>query len=547
MREIKRRFPAKAASVVALTAMCAAAPGLAQDITSKQLVDLIEQQNARIKQLEEQLKKLSTDMHAAKPAVSPAPAPVAAAQAAPSSGGGLKIGKANFSLAGSWLEGVAAYRAHSEMASASGSTVNTVWPNSGLYRSSEFRTDVRGTRLSLTATSDPFGEDELLRGRLQFDWANLASGTGQNNGNWTARLRQAWFTWDKNRAGWHFLAGQNWSLMTPGGNLIAADGGPGSDMGWSMRPGSENVFQQLDAFLPGYIGTRQPQFRVVKDLAPGSAIGVSIENQVATWGGTTAGLTTGALSPIGSGSGSTGSTLPPNGSLSTYSANGYVNTSPLGNAPQVVVKASYQPSSRTLFEAYGVVRNYRNVPSSVTGPSETGTVWSGAGGASTYLKLIPTKLDLSLSASYGSIGGMDSSGAIPDVTTDRNGKPVPVMTFATWTGLFAYPSKDLTLLSYLGYTKGNAAGVSGTNSGYGNPANLNTGCYVLGGVCSGNIDRAMAGELAAIWRVYNGTYGRVEVQPQLTYVYESRFKDNNGIRPSVSNWIFNTAVRYFPF
>jgi hypothetical protein len=62
-------------------------------------------------------------------------------------------------------------------------------------------------------------------------------------------------------------------------------------------------------------------------------------------------------------------------------------------------------------------------------------------GSGHYFKVVQKTMDMSLSASYGSIGGAGSSGAIPDVTTDRNGKPVAVRDRAAWVGLFADPSK----------------------------------------------------------------------------------------------------------
>jgi hypothetical protein len=520
------------ALLVGANAVGISAPALAQSTTpnTQELLDRLEKQNEQIRQIQDQLKK----------------EPSKGSVQSPSPPGTVRFGKANVSLSGSWFEGVMAYRRHNELSSASGSTVNTPFPSAATYDSTEFRTDARGTRLNLTVSSDPFGDGQQLKGRLQFDWANAANGTGQNNGNWAPRLRQAWIAWDLNQSGWHFLFGQNWSLVTPGGNLTAADGGPSADLGWSMRPGSENSLQQIDAFLPGYIGNRQPQFRIVKDLAQGAAIGLSVENPTVTWGGNTAGINGGAMSSGGSGSGSTSSTTGSNGSLANYSATGYVNTSPLSIAPAIALKGAYQPVPEVLVEAYGILRNYRDIPGP-TGPASTGSISAGGAGVDTYLKIVPTKLDLALSASYGSLGGMDSSGALPDVTTDNTGNPAAVKVRAAWAGLFAYPSRNLTLLLYAGYTDAERAGVSGTTNGFGNPNYLNTGCRVRGGECKGNIASALTAQVAGVWRIVNGPQGRVELQPQVTYIEESRFMDVNGVRPYATNWVLNLGVRYFPF
>lgn len=560
MGDMRKLGPLLAVSLMSMGAASASATAMDNDgaLSNKELMDIIRQQHAEIAQLQNDFRQLSAQLHDAdavrKPAAAAQAAPGADAEGGNSNAGATKmpgtarIGKANVSLAGSWLEGVIAYRKHNELASASGSSANTPFPNAANYHLREMRIDTRGTRVSVSTFSDKFGDDEQLRGRLQLDFASVGNGN-QNNGNWSPRLRQGWFMWDKNAAGWHFLAGQNWSLVTPGANFMAANGGPGNDLGWTMRPGSENVFQQLDAFIPGYVGTRQPQFRVVKDLMPGAALGFSIENPSVAWGGTTAGITSAALSPAAAAAGTSSSQLSPTGALGTYASSGYLNTTGLADRPAFVLKSSWQPGPRLLLEAYGIVRNYRNMPG-LAGPAGAGAVSTTAGGAGTYLKIVPNKVDLSLAASYGSLGGMDSSGAIPDVTTDSTGKPVAVKSTGGWAGLYLYPSKDLTLFALAGYTRGHAAGISsanGINYGYGNPANRNSGCGVLGGACNGNIDTASAMQIAANWRIYNGDKGQVMIQPQISYIKETRFSDINGIRPAAGNLVINLGIRYFPF
>ena len=83
--------------------------------------------------------------------------------------------------------------------------------------------------------------------------------------SYTPRIRQAFVSWDDMANGWHFLAGQAWSLLTQNRNGIAAR--------------QENIPLTIDAqYVVGFNWTRNPQFRVVKDSGPTVSVGVSAES-----------------------------------------------------------------------------------------------------------------------------------------------------------------------------------------------------------------------------------------------------------------------------
>ena len=79
------------------------------------------------------------------------------------------------------------------------------------------------------------------------------------------RIRQIFTTVDALDSGWHVLAGQAWSLIT-------------TDLS-GITPLKEQIPLTIDAqYVPGFNWTRNPQVRVVKDIAPGLWAGLSAES-----------------------------------------------------------------------------------------------------------------------------------------------------------------------------------------------------------------------------------------------------------------------------
>jgi hypothetical protein len=102
------------------------------------------------------------------------------------------------------------------------------------------------------------------------------------------RLRQANITYDNSGWGFHFLAGQAWSLLTQ--NQVG------------ITPRKENIPITIDAnYVVGWNYVRQWQIRAVQEFGPGVSLGVSIENSATIFGGSIATAPTGVGGAFASG------------------------------------------------------------------------------------------------------------------------------------------------------------------------------------------------------------------------------------------------------
>jgi hypothetical protein len=149
------------------------------------------------------------------------------------------------------------------------------YPFSPLYNEHEFHGTARQSRISLLVEGniDPY---QKLTGHYESEFLGTGTTSNYNQTNsWAARLRHAYFTYDN--IGWrfHFLGGQTWSLLTQ--NQVG------------ITPRKENIPLTIDAnYVVGFNFTRQWQLRFVGDVAPGIALGVSVENPATIFGASTA-------------------------------------------------------------------------------------------------------------------------------------------------------------------------------------------------------------------------------------------------------------------
>lgn len=541
----KKGSLALANSLWALSCICIALPAMADPAPAggdnARLLQEIDQLKTRLQQLEELVRKNAADTQAAKHAAEQAQtqateASQAVASAAPIvdklGKGQIQIGHTNLSFGG-WIEGAMNWRDHNELAGASSTNFGMPFPKSAAYGNHEFRADARNTRITVNMNS-PLVDDIKLNGRLEFDWQSVSANTTQNNNAWAPRLRHAFLEADNKTTGWHFVAGQTYALTTPYGNQISGDGSPSPDKAWTMLPSlSITNLDPLDDIGPaGMNAPKQMEFRVVKTFTD-SALAVSLENPLVSWGTNLAGTT-----PI-----YTGTTLAP-GSNGQFNGNASQSLG-LSSVPDVAVKGTWQPDPAYFFEAFGLLRTYRDM-AGATNLTGTGRASTLAGGFDTYIKVMPGKLDFTAGIGYGSLGGYTGNG-IADVTFDATGKPVPVKERQGWLALIGHVNKDLDIVGYYGIERSLAAGISGVNYGWGNPNFMNTGCNVLGGVCNGSIRTLWNAELGAVWRIYNGAFGRMDFLPQVTWLNKSLFPDMNGDAPSVKNVAVDMAVRLYPF
>jgi hypothetical protein len=423
---------------------------------------------------------------------------------------------------------------------------NVPYPFSPLYGENEFHGSARQTRLSVLVEAN-IDAQQKLAGYVETDF--LGAGTTSNfnqTNSWAPRLRHGYLTYDKSDWGFHFLAGQTWSLLTQ------------HQVG--MTPRKENIPLTIDAnYIVGFNFARQWQVRFVQDFGPMFWLGLSLENP-ATIDGITGVTTTGSVSSV---------TV--NGVVANISnvGTGFLNTVAVTPdvAPDIVVKAAFDPGWGH-YEAFGLARFFTDntfcavaAPTGcVVGTTRDRTSFGAGVGGSVLLPVITKYLDLEARALYGRGVGRYAAGQLPDVTIASDGSLAPLTGFSALAGLVAHPWDGLDVYGYAGIEQVNARSFNaadGTPFGYGNPNFNNTGCLLtsagsfaggpapLGG-CVANT-RRLIDITGGFWQnLFKGDYGRVAFGAQYAYVRKEAFLGLGGA-PKTDDNIIMTSVRYYPW
>jgi hypothetical protein len=97
-----------------------------------------------------------------------------------------------------------------------GTVFNAVpYPFSPLYHEREFHASARQSQISLLAEGS-IDAVQKLAGYFEFDFLGVGNTSNYTETNdWVPRTRQAYLSYDNDDRGFHFLAGQTWSLVTP--------------------------------------------------------------------------------------------------------------------------------------------------------------------------------------------------------------------------------------------------------------------------------------------------------------------------------------------
>lgn len=398
--------------------------------------------------------------------------------------------------------------------------------NSPQSRESEFRFSARQSRLSglFTAKVEPTLQ---ISGYYEIDF--LAAGTTSNSresNSYTPRIRQIFTTVDALDSGWHVLAGQAWSLIT-------------TDLS-GITPLKEQIPLTIDAqYVPGFNWTRNPQVRVVKDIAPGLWAGLSAESPQ--------------------------SVLPP----SPFAAPSLVNVNNTGDAagllnnsttysnssvPDLIGKVAIEPGFGH-FELKGLVRFFDdrlsatnlNAQTRLPGRSDTALGY-GIGGAAT-LPVIDKRLDLQVSGLVGQGIGRYGSAQLPDFALKADGSVAPIPAFQLLAGAVAHVQPGTDVYIYAGWEHASRAGALNA-TGYGSPTLVVTGCDVDGaasGTCQAET-RDIRQITGGFWHdLYKGSYGRLVAGAQVSYTERDAFRGAFGIAPSNHLVTGLTSLRYYPF
>jgi len=475
--------------------------------------------------------------------------------------GTMKVGAITVKLGG-FIEGASIFRGRNETSDVGSSFNNIPFVQTNASNLSEFRESARQSRLSLLAQG-AVNPDTNLSAYFEGDF--LGVGVTSNNGesnSYAPRLRQAYLTVDRS-SGWHFEAGQAWSLVTG-----FKDG---------LVPRDENIPLTIDAqYVPGFDWRRVAQLRLTKTFSPAVSVGVSLESPEAAFGGTNnASLTelVTAVPGLGSGGGTlnncitnasvktttkttevTPVTTPPtftSTSTSTVTTSNCANYS-VDTAPDMVAKAAFDPGWGH-YEVFGLGRIFRTRAQDLAVPgqalAQNDYDWGGGIGGNLILPVIPKWVDLQASALWGRGIGQYGSGQLSDVTTNQFGQPEPIEELHTLTGAVAHPGPNWDVYAYGGYERAFKTTFLNDTVGYGIPAD-NAGCNIEGSSSS-----TCAGVNENIWQVtggfwdrfYKGPAGTLNWGVQYSYTQRQLFEGSSGGSPTTDDNMVFVSFRYYPF
>jgi hypothetical protein len=401
----------------------------------------------------------------------------------------------------------------------------------------EFRLSARQTRVSGLVEGD-FDPTTHFAAYGEFDFLGAAASANSNESNsYTPRIRNVYGTVDWSDIGVKFLFGQNWSLATLDGKGI------------SER--SELPPPTIDSqYLPGFIWTRQPQLRLVKNFNDELWLGLSVENPQTTTGGT---APTGFSSlTISTGNGFNGTTT--NVALAEFNPG---ITLSLNHVPDVIGKVAWEPSyfdGNVHLEVFGIYRDFYNRVGTTLSDVQNINKSGGGGGISGLIKAVPGLLDVQFDGMYGTGIGRYGSGQLPDVTFRADGTFQPLNENMEMVGLTLHATHELDVYVFAGREEETKAFFNGAlngatqHIGYGNPLFVNTGCFSWNSVatCTGNVQNVQQVTLGLWDTAYKGDFGQFKIGLQYSYTHLKAF-DGVGGSPDTHDQMVFSSFRYYPF
>ena len=429
----------------------------------------------------------------------------------------------------------------------------------------EGRFSARQSRVSLLAEGQVNPNTKLgMYTELDFQGAAQTSNSNQSN-SYVPRIRNVYGTidWARDGYGIHFLAGQNWSLLT-----MQSKG---------MTPRAEVTPPQIDAqYIPGFAWARQPGVRIVGDFMDHKLwVGLAAENPQTTVGGP--GGPAGGVSVInGQGlsaasgtitcpAGTTAATLPTSCSVSVSSTtqaapsgsfqqfyNGVGSSLSLNQVPDVIGKVAYEANLAghgVHVEGFGI---YRTFSTHVDG-TQTNRDTHGFGyGGSINIQVVPKILDVQFSGIGGRGIGRYGSAGLPDVTSDAAGNLHAISEFMLLAGATLHATPKLDVYGFAGEEQEYQKLLNGGTTGLGLITANNTGCFVetatttTTSTCAGNT-RRIRQVTAGVWdKFYQGPFGRAQIGFQWSYTQRQLFAGIGG-EPQTHNNMGFVSFRYYPF
>lgn len=371
---------------------------------------------------------------------------------------------------------------------------------------SEWRFSSQDSRIGLRA--DALVKGIRLIGYVEADFlGSIPGNVGVSTNSNTLRSRLLWA--DLRGRRWEVLAGQSWSLLTPGRRGIS--------------PLPHNIFhtQNLDAdYQAGLVFARLPELRFVYHPSDRAAFALALDSPEQYMGGSGGGgkiTLPAALNPVYMG-----------GELNDGSSGLHTPNS----VPDLVAKLAFDPSSRFHIEAGGVLRRFRLYnPHTALRHATVG----GGGFLNVRFGLVQG-LDLLTNNFWSDGGGRYIFGQAPDLIVRADGSPSPIHAGSTVDGL-EYKHGGILLYGYYGgiYIQRNVAVDSdGSPVGYG----------YIGSPTSQNrtIQEATAGFTRSLWK--NSRYGGLSLLGQYSYLERSPWSVAPGKPPNANVQMTFMTLRY---
>ena len=526
------------------------------------------EQDAQAERLQHQIDALQRQLHVLQkqvneskkaPRETPAQASVAAgATSTPASGSSLPL-KAPIAMpagvkvtVGGFLAAESVWRQHNTVSDIGTPFATIPYPFSPQYKEPEFRGTARQSRISLLIEGN-LDPAQKLAGYFETDFLGVGVTSNYNQSNsWAPRLRQGDFTYDNTDWGFHFLAGQSWSMLTQ------------NTVGIVTR--KENIPLTIDAnYVAGFDYTRNWQLRAVKDFGPTVSLGLSVEAPASlVFTGT------GAIANNGTVNGLVVNFANPGSSF--LGSGGFPNNFNTEAAPDIIGKAAFDPGWGH-YEVLGLARFFTDnlftcdpllVPASGVCPFSTAnigtakahvTVGEGVGG-SVLLPVVPKLLDLQGSVLYGQGIGRYGASNLSDVVIGSDGTLSPITALHAMVGAVGHPWEGLDIYGYAGTERADSKVFnSGAGPfGFGVATLNNLGCNVVTGASfTGGVSNCAAVTkqvdhlTVGFWQnVYKGDYGRVATGLQYEYIRRKSF-DGVGGPVATDDNIVMSSLRWYPF
>ncbi len=421
---------------------------------------------------------------------------------------------------GGFLETAGVYRQH-DTANDISTALNTIpFPQTRAGHLEEYRFTPRQSRVSALVEGAP-NPDVTIAMYGEFDFQGAAQSANSNETNsYNPRIRHLYGSIDWADEGWHFLAGQTFSLVTMDSKGITQR----NEVTPSTIDGQYHV---------GFTWARQPVVRVVKDLFEKHLwVALSAENPQTTFSGT---APVGVINVINNGQ----------GFYAGETNTGVAATQSVNHIPDFVAKAAVEEDiagHHVHGEVYGIARSfYEQLGNFKTNNTETVGIGGGV-----IAQVIPGLFDVQASGLTGQGVGRYGSGQLPDATFDASGHIKPIHETLALVGGTVHATKGLDLWAYAGEEHDKRAAYGAI--GYGNPLAVDTGCEIEGSTlpCSGNTK--LLSELSAgFWqRFYSGPWGQARFGLQYSYVERDAFSGVGGAPTAHENLVY-TSFRYYPF